>query len=156
MHSSIIDRSAFKFFLERAGYATPPGRVACAAQLARAESWARAMERDGVLRVTWQADPEPYELGDAEREYPDEVLGCVVESRCPCCGAWEHVASLWSIGDPDDDYRRVVEAELAQEAFTRLSASPVGCTDEGNRGEHDDDEPAALDYKPNHDNRLAF
>jgi hypothetical protein len=35
----------WRFFLENAGYATPPGRAVCALELARAEQWA---EQEGI------------------------------------------------------------------------------------------------------------
>ncbi len=95
-----------------------PGMPAQSAlALARAESARHELEGAGLLRVRWEDDPEPYQLGDAETHYPSEVLGCVLETRqeddddCP----WEHVASLWGIGDPSLEYARVIEAELCCE-----------------------------------------
>jgi hypothetical protein len=35
----------WRFFLENAGYATPPSRAVCALELARAEQWA---EQEGI------------------------------------------------------------------------------------------------------------
>jgi hypothetical protein len=40
-------RARFGFFLEHAGYATPPGRAACALGLARAEAAFEAAREDG-------------------------------------------------------------------------------------------------------------
>ncbi len=97
-------RKAWLFFLENAGYCTPPGRVVCAMNLAKAERWA---QEQGVT-AKWVYDDEPYEMGDAETEMPSEVLGCVLTHG-------DETVSLWSIGDPSPEYRRVVEAELALE-----------------------------------------
>jgi hypothetical protein len=78
------------------------------------------------LRITWQPDSEPYQLGDAEdaeltEHYIDlyGVQGCVVETRapaCACCGLtqWEHAASLWSIVG-DENYMREIERDLISE-----------------------------------------
>ncbi|MCP3994811.1 MAG: hypothetical protein GY722_07080 [bacterium] len=41
---------------------------------------------------------------------------CILEKRCGSCGAWECIASLCGIHNPDDNYKRVVEAELSEEA----------------------------------------
>jgi hypothetical protein len=79
------------------------------------------------LRVRWEEDPEPYDVGDAEdhietAHYVETygVCGCVVEVRrpaCACCGfkQWAHAVSLWSIVG-DADYHREVERELISEA----------------------------------------
>lgn len=74
------------------------------------------------LRITWEPDPEPYELGDAED--PAEtvrhietygVFGCIVEMRRPACQSWEPVASLWGVVG-NDEYWRAIEHELLKEA----------------------------------------
>lgn len=115
-----MNRRAWRFFLEHAGYATPPGRAACAASLARAEEQAQG----AGLRFEWVADEYPdlswMDEAEAARDY--EVLGCVV-----CDPAGQHLASLWGIVDADANYRRVVEAELAAEALEGYAASLVGC-----------------------------
>jgi hypothetical protein len=49
-----------------------------------------------------------------EKERPHEVFACVLRDAD---GAT--LESLWSIFDPDDDYMRVVQAELACEAMFR-------------------------------------
>lgn len=98
-------RRAFRFFLDNAGYCSPPGRAACALSLARAEMAA------GVegLAFRWEYDDVPW---DGEGEAPSEVLGCIAED-----GEGNHLASLWGIGDPDDGYRRLIEAQLAAESL---------------------------------------
>lgn len=115
-------RAAFRFFLEHAGYATPPGRAACALRLARAELWRKAEEDAGRLRVLWVLDPDtrPEDFDDEPPE--TEYFGCVVEKWDPTPNrGWTHLASCWGIGflhsDPESDpYGRVMAAELASEA----------------------------------------
>ena len=110
-----IDRKAFRFFLNNAGYVTPPGRVACAAALAKAERKAH----DLGIQFVWVADHDA-DLGD--HEYWCDAA----KHRQPCSHNAEgcmvmingsDVASLWGIIDADSNYRRVVEAELAAEVL---------------------------------------
>jgi hypothetical protein len=100
-------RDAIEFFAENAGYCTPPGRMACAKELAEAEHIARANHWD----YTWEDDDLPWD-GDAPA--PEYVQGCVLRDRC----GGTVLASLWGIGinDWSDPYIRVVEAELAAQA----------------------------------------
>ncbi len=101
-------RAAWRFFLEHAGYATPPGRAACALELARAERWAG---EQGVT-FAWQHDPEPW---DADAPAPDEVLCCTASYG-------DESVALCGIGDPSDEYRRVIQAELSRELQTTFAA----------------------------------
>jgi hypothetical protein len=105
-------RKAFQFFLDNAGYATPPGRAACALELARAERYAYEQEWSWEWRFDDDADLSW--MDDAERAKEHEVLGAILNDR-----DGNHLASLWGIVDPDATYRRVVEAELASEAQAR-------------------------------------
>lgn len=106
-------QARWRFFLEHAGYATPPGRAQCALDLARAEERANT---DPSLRFRWEPDVDPdlSWMSDEERARPHEVEGCIVE-RFELCGTWHPITSLWGIVDADDAYRRVIEAELACE-----------------------------------------
>lgn len=107
-----FDRKAFRFFLHNAGYATPPGRVPCAAQLATAERKASDLD----ITFEWVGD----ELGDlGDHDYwcrkncgisYHEVDGCIMRDS-----KGEEIGALWGIIDADDNYRRVVQAELASE-----------------------------------------
>lgn len=119
-------REAFRYQLTYGGYATPPGRAACALERARAELVGRDSD---TLRVIWEHDPDPDlsfdETGTTQRRVESGewcVVGCVVESRCSECGEWRHAASLWGIiidGDPfTDPHGRIVEAELMSEAVS--------------------------------------
>ena len=120
-----IDRNAWRFFLNNAGYATPPGRVACAASLARAEAEAR--ERGWY--VFWEGESDiPYEdaLGDhaywCDREAKGERHQHTVEMATlvgpdSMSSLSNVLASLGAIIDADAAYRRVVAAELAAEAL---------------------------------------
>ena len=110
----------FRFFLEHAGYCTPPGRAVCAMALARAEERA---ETEG-LSVTWEDDDLPWD-GDC----PAPAIlqyACVYE---PCDDAdppyrRSILAGLGGIGLASwrDPYVRVVEAELFSEALDALDA----------------------------------
>lgn len=98
--------TAYQFFKEHA--AVRRGFCSTVAlALAKAEIWAR----DNDYIFAWDFDECAAEF-NAEA---DEVLGCAMSKR----GSHKSVASLWGIGDPDNDYRRVVEAELALEEMTK-------------------------------------
>lgn len=101
-------RRAFKFFHANAGYIVGE-RAKGAISLARAEQEASSRG--------WNYEWKPDEIG-AQEWYcqcgcvPEEVLGCILRDE-----EGNILASLWGIGDPDRNYRRVVEAELASEAL---------------------------------------
>ena len=108
-------RTAWRFFQAHAGYCTPPGRAACALSLAKAEAVAR---EEGLL-FHWEDDSDGMPR--------DGVCSCGCGKPiqtcegCICTDADGNVlASLWGIWDADGDYRRVVEAELAEEAFGQM------------------------------------
>lgn len=93
------------------------GRVQGAVRLAKAERAAR--ERG--YNVNWEHDRETWDPGDTDY-VPSEVLCASLIN--PTTLATE--ASLCSIADPDRNYRRVVEAELALEAgLDRLAQRPL-------------------------------
>ena len=115
-----MNARAWRFFMEHAGYATPPGRAVCAASLARAEEHAEAAGL--TFEWLWDADADLSWMDEAEAAREHEVLGCIV--RGP---DGEHLASLWGIVDADAGYRRVVEAELAAEALDGYAAPLAGC-----------------------------
>lgn len=77
-----------------------------------------ATKADPSSRFRWVEDDSPdlSWMTPEELSHPHEVFGCILERRCDNCGAWETKASLWGIVDPDDNYKRVTEAELALEA----------------------------------------
>lgn len=110
-----MTRSDWQFFMNHAGYATPPGRVVCAALLARAE--VRAQEAGLTFEWVWDDDADLSLMTDREREKDHEVMGCVVHAP-----EGQVLASLWGVTDPDRNYIRVVEAELALEALAELDA----------------------------------
>lgn len=109
-------RARWRFFHAEAGWATPPGKVACAMILARAEEWAVV---EGV-EYEWAEDDciESSDFRDDVPAYPLWVcvarLGDAVESLGgidfgPGCDPW---------GEP---YKRVVEAELAAQLQDRMT-----------------------------------
>ena len=112
--ATTIDRNAYQFFREHAGYRIGHN-AEDAASLARAESDA---QRRG-WHYDWQWDAEEWDPGDTDYT-PTEVLGAVLTDAN---GA--ELASLWGIADPTPEYRRVVEAELAAEALSATRMGPV-------------------------------
>lgn len=121
MNRQLIER--FRFFFKHAGYATPPGRAVCALALARAEHVARDIadasfewESDFDQPIEDLLDPSIFHSEDEFKAYcdrhRDDVTGCVLRD------ANGNVrASLWAIIGADSAYQRVVEAELALEAY---------------------------------------
>lgn len=117
-------RKAFRFFLEHAGYATPPGRAACALDLARAEMKFELAQEEENASVDWFFDDIPYDHGIystkeiAQKFESNEwsgPFGCIVKY-------FDAEASLWGIvfgqRETSDPYARVVAAELAEEAIS--------------------------------------
>jgi len=100
---------AYRFFVANAGYVVGH-RAECALNLARAEQYAR--ENDWQAEWVWDDDADLSWMSDAEREKPHEVYGCVLKDA-----NGNVLASLWGITDPDREYMRVVEAELAAESM---------------------------------------
>ncbi len=113
---------AFKFFRAHAGYSVPPGRAQCALSLARAEQYAR----DNEWEYEWEYEQE--NLVDVLGE-PDPVNGPFYDPtndfvHCALFDS-EHKHVLGSLGMIEEskdtrernDYRRVIEAELASEAM---------------------------------------
>lgn len=104
-------KGAVEFFYTHAGFSYDPktetpeqGRQRCAEAWAKAE---RAAWEDGCT-FEWVDDPD--DCGDGDTT-PETREGCIMRNE-----AGEELASLWSIGDADEAYRRVIEAELALEA----------------------------------------
>lgn len=110
-----------EFFRKHAGYSYDPttetaeqGRQRCAENLAAAEGIAR----NAGVSFEWIIDPE--ERGGTRRN-PYPLYGCIAHDHLG-----GHATSLWAIdfgrdGSPySDDYRRVVEAELALELFNNM------------------------------------
>ncbi len=103
-------RIAWKFFLDHAGFAVPPGRAQCAMGLAKAEMAAKA----NGFRFEWSDDPDGCsccEVCPVEKRRGVSVEQCLMLSQNGSV-----VASLCGICGADQDYRRVIEAELASEA----------------------------------------
>ena len=117
---------AEQFFYAHAGYSYPSGasaaeqrkaRIACARELARAETRAKEMG----LVFSWEPEEFPWD-GDVPLAPTDrlEWVACYAfaqeDSRGRCLASLGMVATT-SYHDP---YRRVVEAELAEEALATL------------------------------------
>lgn len=103
-------RTATRWFQEHAGWCTPPGRMICAQGLAYTEAAVDKLESLGVLKVSWTYDDDPdlSWMTERERANVQDVLILEIE-------ALGEVSALCGIVDPDDDYRRVLVAEVASE-----------------------------------------
>ena len=108
-------REAFRFHLKHAGYASPPGRAACALSKAKAE----AIAEERGWEVHWEWDDTNHGALDGHEEWcgekgcQHEVLGAVLHRD----GEPDYSVALWGIIDADRTYRRVVEAELFEQAL---------------------------------------
>lgn len=117
-HNPKVDsslRKAVNFFREHAGYVVGR-RMAGALDLARAERWAASED----VNFMWTAD-EDADLSWAtprQREQIQEVMCCLAALRRD--GQATVTASLCGIVDPDRNYQRVVEAELANELRSQV------------------------------------
>lgn len=110
-------QAAFEFFLKNAGFSYNPatetpakGKARCARELAKAERDASALG----YTFEWLIDE------DADNSWMDEELKAENQEAFWCaCYDYEGTlrASLSGIFEPSHEYRRVVEAELAQEAL---------------------------------------
>ena len=101
-------KKAIQFFIEHAGYSYKPGKETPAQGRRRTAISLAAAEQRRLQRgvpVLWEPDY------DSAR---DEELFC---ARIPDASGRGSLASLCGIDDPNLPYRRVVEAELAAEAF---------------------------------------
>jgi hypothetical protein len=113
-----LNDEAVVFFANHAGWSYSPatetaseGRWRSARALARAESWAKAEDIDFDWYDDWMVDHA--------KEY-DCYSGDAGPATCEVCVAKkgdEVLASLGCIDDASPEYRRVVEAELADEAL---------------------------------------
>jgi|SRR5579859_6489958 len=92
-----------QWFQEHCGWSDPPGQRECAKRLYDARELALARGYEWV----WEEDEEAYYRGYWE-ERPTEVLNCLLFDNLGYM-----VASLRRIADPDNNHRRLVEAELA-------------------------------------------
>ena len=109
------------FFYQNAGYSytkteTPEqGRLRCAKELAEAEAVGQRLGYE--FEWEWDENPDLSWMSDEEREQDHEVLCCrLVDPE----DARHSLASLCGITDPDRNYGRVVEAELASGAIATL------------------------------------
>lgn len=133
---------AVEFFAIHAGWDYHPdtetpeqGRLRGAVSLALAERWAKAND----AMFTWEDDfgVDHVKEFDAYDEEPEtcEICTMYLPDHSPALESVRIVASLGCVDDATDEYRRVVEAELAQEARSRMTwrvergevAEPIEC-----------------------------
>lgn len=105
----------FKFFFKHSGWATPPGKAACALSSAKAEI--AAEERNWTYDWSHDEDPDRSWEEDAGYQGPGEYFICQLLD-----GEGDTLEVLGGIVDPDDNYRRVIAAELAGEALLHTDA----------------------------------
>lgn len=119
-------RRAYRFFREHAGYVVGENAKG-ALHLAKAE---RAASDAGVVFLWEQDNDADWSWMDAgEVKEPHEVECCAAVLPCPQCrpeiaATCRHtsvLASLCGIFDADNNYRRVVEAELAMESLDEIA-----------------------------------
>lgn len=110
--------TAVAFFFEHAGLSYDPatetpdqGRRRSAQAYADAESWAGEIGATFEWSDDWSIDHE------AEFDCYDNGGPETCESLVMLSASGEILASLYCVDDATDDYRRVVEAELAWEAM---------------------------------------
>jgi hypothetical protein len=113
-----LNRAAWRFFHRMNGAVVGQSAVV-AAELARAEAWLRAECDADRVRIMWDHDEDPDLSWLEPGETVSEVLVCAILRLCPDTGDWHCVASLCGITDPDRDYGRLVEAELASELIDK-------------------------------------
>lgn len=117
MRAAIL--SARAFFREHSGYSYGPaetpaqGRARCAARMASAERWAR----DRGYTWEWSVDPISTSADWCDDDPPWQQWQCYLRDPKGQIVASLHGIDFGRDGEPwSDPYRRVVEAELAQEA----------------------------------------
>lgn len=118
---------AVAFFYEHAGFSYNPetqtadeGRREGALRLAEAELWAKT----NGIEIEWEDD---WEVGDHHAEFGEtyENGGPETCEQATITYEGEIVASLGCIDDASDEYRRVIEAQLAVEARYELFGPKV-------------------------------
>jgi hypothetical protein len=120
-------QAAFRFFLANAGYSYNPqtetpaqGKAKTARKLAKAERDARAYGYTFEWSDDWSIGNHKEAYGAdsvyAERE-PDSCEQCICRDE-----KGNVIASLGCIDDANNEYRRVIEAELACEALASFYA----------------------------------
>ena len=124
MPATIDIPTAVEFFVQHAGFSYNPatetpeqGKLRCARALVSAERWAAVND----LTVEWADD------WDGDNSYTEQaefdgytVTTCEMARLVDTDG--NVLASLGCIDDATDDYRRVIEAELAEEAKSQADA----------------------------------
>lgn len=113
-----LQTEAVSFFLANAGWGYNPetetpeqGKLRGAIKLAEAEQWAKSQGHTFVWEEDWLVGSHVDEF-DAYDSEPE-----ICESATMLDSDDNVLASLGCVDDATDDYRRVVEAELALEAM---------------------------------------
>lgn len=115
---------ALQFHYEHGGYSYDPaterpedGRARYALAAAGAEAWAQ----EQGLEFRWEDD---WTVTDHAHEFCADAYPAGNPETCEMCGAWlgdECLAAMGCIDDATDEYRRVIEADLAMEARAEMT-----------------------------------
>jgi hypothetical protein len=107
-----------RFFYEHAGYSykapetATQGRIRCAIELAQAEEY--ALNLNWEFEWDWDECPDLSWMSEEEQNEDHEVLCARIVNPDD---RRHSLASVCGITDPDSNYRRVIEAQLASEAL---------------------------------------
>lgn len=106
-------KQAEAFFYKHAGYSYGPGETATQGRKrgAKALAQAEAHANKQGWEVKWEEDVDSYSLAKDEPDVSEWLSAVLYDEK------GKVLASLGGIGDPDKNYSRVVEAELALEAM---------------------------------------
>lgn len=124
---------AAQFFWEHAGYSygtegVDEGRTRSAESFAKAEELYLQAHRVADIGITWEADPDGYNDFSADKKAgrinkgakrPESIEQAYIWWRDDA-GEVEYLAHRGGILDADSNYRRVIRAELAEEAADAL------------------------------------
>jgi hypothetical protein len=120
----------YVFFKNNAGYIVGQ-KAQCALALARSEIWLEANEYTCIWDYDYDADLGDHEYWCSkaiEESYLERTEGLrhYHSHECFWCQLWDKhghmLASLGSIIDPSTEYMRVIQAELALEAYEQCKA----------------------------------
>jgi hypothetical protein len=108
---------AEKFHHKHGGYNYGPGETKAQGKSRSAKEAAKAEEiaEEQGWEFRWEDDPQPYEMGDAETERPDEVLTVIMVDETG--SVLQSLGGIGLSGSQSErrNYCRTIEAELARE-----------------------------------------
>jgi hypothetical protein len=138
-------REDFRRFLDSGGYATPPGRAACALASAKTLAEWRQFEAQGRARIVAEPDADPYDAGDMRQGYTtiygrivsaeeaSKEVDTMIESKGVWCvraewhdgNSWQWADSICGCAgyeDPCNPFENCYVVDLMSSALDRLNA----------------------------------